>query len=209
MDNHVAKKLAGLAIKDYKSAESMSKTFYPIPLEIVCFLCQQSAEKILKVYLLTKGERLVKTHDVDALLETCKKYDKSFARFDTVAPTLTTFAVGGRYGDTDTVTEYDMKHALKDAKDIMDFTIGKLLDVGFPLDKAEKIIVKDVASEAIGMRKALPLLFASKAPVDDVLLAAKAAGLSKSDVLREYNKWKEVQQQSQSEEAAEADDLEL
>ncbi|MDR2429279.1 MAG: HEPN domain-containing protein [Candidatus Margulisbacteria bacterium] len=37
---------------DYDTARKMGDLFKPIPLEIACFLCQQSIEKILKAYIL-------------------------------------------------------------------------------------------------------------------------------------------------------------
>ena len=36
----------------------------------VCFLCQQVAEKTLKAFLFSKKQKLVKTHDLENLLET-------------------------------------------------------------------------------------------------------------------------------------------
>ena len=49
---------------DMASAEHLANTMRPQPLEIICFLCQQSAEKNLKGYLLYKTDtEPSKTHD--------------------------------------------------------------------------------------------------------------------------------------------------
>ncbi len=44
----------------------------------VCFLCQGSAEKYLKAYLISKGWELKKTYDIVELLEYCSDYDENF-----------------------------------------------------------------------------------------------------------------------------------
>ncbi|GEM_PF-3716381 len=44
----------------------------PEPLEIICFHCQQAAEKALKAYLVFLEIRVPKTHDLDYLLELCE-----------------------------------------------------------------------------------------------------------------------------------------
>ncbi len=56
---------------DYDVARRMAKEFYPVPLEVICYHCQQSAEKILKAYALEKEEPLIKTHNLDVLLNQC------------------------------------------------------------------------------------------------------------------------------------------
>ena len=46
---------------DYDAANNMAILHNPVPLEIVCFHCQQSAEKILKAYILAQAGALKKT----------------------------------------------------------------------------------------------------------------------------------------------------
>ncbi len=61
--------------RDLKSAEYLTGML-PEPLEIICFHCQQSAEKALKAYLISIDIRPPKTHDLDELLELCKNNDE-------------------------------------------------------------------------------------------------------------------------------------
>lgn len=67
--------------------------------EIVCFHCQQAAEKYLKALLIYKEvEKIPKTHNIDLLLNLCTKYDKDFIIY--TGTELTTYAVNLRYPDT-------------------------------------------------------------------------------------------------------------
>lgn len=52
-----------LAANDLRSAYHLT-TLHPVPLEVVCFHCQQAAEKSLKAYLVYSGIRPPKTHDL-------------------------------------------------------------------------------------------------------------------------------------------------
>ena len=44
---------------DLSSAQHLYKTFYPRPLQIICYHCQQAAEKALKAVMLLKGSLVV------------------------------------------------------------------------------------------------------------------------------------------------------
>lgn len=85
------------ANKDIKTIEIMKK--YEEVTEIVCFHCQQGAEKYLKALLIYKGEENIpKTHNIDLLLNLCRKYDEDFIIY--TGTELTTYAVDLRYPDT-------------------------------------------------------------------------------------------------------------
>lgn len=60
------------AQRDILSAKYLT-SMKPEPLEIICFHCQQAAEKALKAYLVFLEIRVPKTHDLDQLLELCEK----------------------------------------------------------------------------------------------------------------------------------------
>ena len=61
------------------------------------FFLQQAIEKFLKAYLLSKGWRLRRIHDLDVLLNESVKYDESFDAFRESCQTLTTFYIIDRY----------------------------------------------------------------------------------------------------------------
>ncbi len=62
----------------------------------ICFHCQQAVEKFFKAFLATNGVDFPKTHDVDYLLELCKKININlFENIDTLD--LNLFSVDIRY----------------------------------------------------------------------------------------------------------------
>ena len=63
---------------DLAAAKHIHKNMYPVPLEIVCYHCQQSAEKILKAFLIYSGSKPAKVHDLELLRNECEILDKSF-----------------------------------------------------------------------------------------------------------------------------------
>ena len=78
MDNKdVAKEWLKIAETDLDSADFLHG-MKPIPIEIICYHCQQSAEKYLKGFLALKGEVIEKIHDLVRLNKICHKYDKGF-----------------------------------------------------------------------------------------------------------------------------------
>ena len=58
---------------DLVNAETVIKIENP-PTDTICFHSQQCAEKYFKAYLISKGEDLIKTHNLRFLLDKCKKY---------------------------------------------------------------------------------------------------------------------------------------
>jgi HEPN domain-containing protein len=66
--------------------------------DIVCFHCQQAAEKYLKLYLISKGIEPKKTHLIGDLLKTCLDFDKSFELLQSTL-FLSEYAVEIRYPD--------------------------------------------------------------------------------------------------------------
>ena len=63
----------------------------------ICFLCHQSAEKFLKAYLISKGWKLKKTHDIVELLEYCSDYDNEFDILVEYGSILNDYIADGRY----------------------------------------------------------------------------------------------------------------
>jgi HEPN domain-containing protein len=117
---------------DYDAAKNMSELHNPVPLEIVCYHCQQSAEKILKAYTIAKGEEIIRTHDLETLLERCIVYDVGFETLANVCSSLAIHAVFSRYPiGEDSVNEKDMHDALAYAAKILEYTKDKLKELSF------------------------------------------------------------------------------
>ena len=96
----------------------------PQPLEIICYHCQQSAEKYLKGYLIYKGVfEPPKTHDLTNLNDMCQDFDKNFDEIGRACDTLTRYGVQPRYPREIGVTASDMKKALEYARQIRNFKL--------------------------------------------------------------------------------------
>ena len=59
---------------DVLSANHLNEIQYPKPLEIICYHCQQAAEKMLKALLLAYDGELQKTHDLGVLTDELSKF---------------------------------------------------------------------------------------------------------------------------------------
>ncbi|SDC62474.1 MULTISPECIES: HEPN domain-containing protein [unclassified Candidatus Frackibacter] len=66
-----------LAEKDLKSAQFL-KDMHPASLGIICYHCQQSAEKYLKGYMIFQNEKIIRTHDLLVLNKKCRQYNSNF-----------------------------------------------------------------------------------------------------------------------------------
>ena len=127
------------AQRDFDAAYNMSVLHQPIPLDIVCYLCQQSVEKILKAYTLAQSEPLAKTHDLKSILKQCMRYDNEFATFVDACAILTGYAIASRYPlDEDWIEQHDMEVALKSAQEILKFTKKRLSELGYVDAESEK-----------------------------------------------------------------------
>ncbi len=105
---------------DLATAEFLQK-MRPQPLEIICYHCQQAAEKYLKGYLISQnGEEPPKTHDLVALCEMCMKYDATFNEIAKPCGVLTRYGVQPRYPHEMDIQDAEMKRALSYARLIRD-----------------------------------------------------------------------------------------
>ncbi|OHA14102.1 MAG: hypothetical protein A2909_02805 [Candidatus Tagabacteria bacterium RIFCSPLOWO2_01_FULL_39_11] len=88
----------------------------------ICFLCQQSAEKYLKGFLVFYKKGFPKIHDLTELVKLCSKIDKNFSKILKDADILSQYYLVVRYP-----TEYkeagklEAREAIETAKRIADF----------------------------------------------------------------------------------------
>ena len=102
---------------DLNSAEYLTG-MVPEPLEIICFHCQQSAEKALKAYLISIDTRPPKTHDLDELLELCKNNDK-IASLREATLLINDYSITVRYPGVRNTNIEDKNKALASASRIL------------------------------------------------------------------------------------------
>jgi len=123
---------------DFDSAAALAERFRP-PIEVVSYLCQQSAEKILKAYTIANTDILIKTHILKDLLKVSIQYCSGFDKFKIICERLTPYITLARYPSNIDLTDQDMKQALKDANDVLEFTKSKLAEMGFSFAEINKL----------------------------------------------------------------------
>lgn len=99
------------------------------PYHTICFLCQGSAEKYLKAFLIWNGWELKKTHDMVDLLAYCIDYDSEFENFKDECLILNEYITAGRYpGDLafESINVEDAKEALAAADKIEMYVLEKI-----------------------------------------------------------------------------------
>jgi len=89
--------------------------------EIVCYHCQQAAEKALKACLVAHGDEVPKTHDLPALCRLCALFDDSFLDQLRDCGDLSLYVAGARYPNKIEITEQDAKEALRMAEEVLAF----------------------------------------------------------------------------------------
>ncbi len=110
------------------------------PYHTICFLCQGSAEKYLKGYLIFHGWELEKIHDLKQLLLYAMKYDVAFSALAPLTEILNRYITTGRYpGDLpfEAISKADAEEAIAAAEQIEKFVLHKLADF---LNKPEPVI---------------------------------------------------------------------
>lgn len=93
----------------------------PVPVEIICYHCEQAAEKLLKGVLLQFDMDPPKTHDLVQLCKLCCGMDARFEQLADACVELTPYGVQVRYPSNLELDETDMSSALRECRRIYDF----------------------------------------------------------------------------------------
>ena len=121
----IVKEWLDFASKDISSAKYLLD-MRPVPLEIICYHCEQASEKVLNGYLIHHDVEPPKTHDLRLLCKMCADFDKSFDELSQSCVNLTAYGVQTRYPFEIEILDSDMQRAIVDADYVMDFTLQKL-----------------------------------------------------------------------------------
>ena len=105
------------ASEDYKTAKFLTG-MVPEPLEIICFHCQQSAEKALKAYLVYKDIQPPKTHDLDELIDLCSG-NEAIQNLREICISLNDYSVITRYPSSQELIVEDREMAINAAKAVL------------------------------------------------------------------------------------------
>jgi len=95
-------------------------------MEIICFHCQQAAEKYLKAFLVYNDQEPPKTHDLVEIAKLCANFNPDFSLMSPQCEYLFPFGVRTRYPSAHDPEDEDMKRALAYANDIIEFVKGKM-----------------------------------------------------------------------------------
>ena len=118
-----------LAEMDYGVAEHLYQTYYPKPYDIICYHCQQSAEKAIKSVIVAGGAKggMPKLHDLSFLLNQIKNTVRIEEKYYDYADALTPYGVSIRYPNELFLEEKHAKEALRMSKEILEW-VHKLVD---------------------------------------------------------------------------------
>jgi len=115
-----------IANDDLDAAQYLFERQYRKPLEIICYHCQQSAEKSLKAYLCGNGMEIPRTHELELLCRLCENINPAFSDFYDACENLEVYATQTRYPNRIELEEHNAKQALVQAESIYNFVIQLL-----------------------------------------------------------------------------------
>ena len=99
----------------------------PPVVDTALFHCQQTAEKVLKAFLVSRDQAFEKVHSLVYLIELCRDHDAEFEELRPHAELLSPFAVVTRYpGDVVNVSSAQARSVLKAAEDIVEFVNARM-----------------------------------------------------------------------------------
>jgi HEPN domain-containing protein len=122
-----AKEWLSFAKMDLSSAEFLL-AMWPIPLAIICYHCQQSAEKCLKGLLALKNQIPPKMHDLSLLIDLCKPFFPEIMSVSVQCTALNPYSSQPRYPREMLITEQSMKDAIENAKVVYAFAEPLIAD---------------------------------------------------------------------------------
>ena len=113
---------------DLSSAKHLYETFYPRPLQIICYHCQQAAEKALKAVIVAKGKPggMPKMHDLEFLLNQMKNYTDIKEELWDYAEALTPYGIEIRYPGGTEVSDEQAELGLKYADALYSWAVEEI-----------------------------------------------------------------------------------
>ena len=118
---------------DLGVAEHLNKTYHPKPLEIICFHCQQAAEKAVKSIIVLNGSQggIPKKHDLFLLLNQIKNMVSIEEKFYDYADILAPYGVAMRYPNELFLEDRHAEKAIQMANEFVEWarsTVGTVED---------------------------------------------------------------------------------
>lgn len=111
---------------DVLSANHLNEIQHPKPLEIICYHCQQAAEKMLKALIIAYDGELQKTHDLGLLTDQLSEFIGFSDNILNAADELSPYGVKIRYPQDLHIEESHVAKALYNMKLVYDFVSDEL-----------------------------------------------------------------------------------
>ena len=121
----ICKEWLEIAHMDIEAAQFLMQ-MRPLPVEVICYHCEQAAEKALKGYLVYKGEEAPKTHDLIRLCKLCCDIKPDFQNLSDQCLELIPYGVTIRYPSKMDLHDEDAASALSSCKEIINFVERKI-----------------------------------------------------------------------------------
>lgn len=110
----------------FLTAKHLYDHMYSKPLEIICYHCQQSIEKLLKGVLIFKDVAIKKTHNLGLLAEMLQEYETVDEKYLEMCDDLTPYGIKIRYPQELDIEEYHVRKALQETETLYEWLIGIL-----------------------------------------------------------------------------------
>lgn len=119
MDDRVKEWLT-YAEMDLGVAKHLNETYHPKPLEIICYHCQQSAEKAIKALIICHGAEggLPKKHNLSLLLSQVKNMENIPEKYYDYADILTPYGIAAKYPNELFLEERHANQAIRFSEEI-------------------------------------------------------------------------------------------
>lgn len=99
----------------------------PVPVEIICYHCEQAAEKLLKAVLVHHDVEAPKTHDLVHLCKLCAEVESEYGQLIDACAELSPYGVQIRYPSHLELDESDMTSALAECRKLDTFIRARLI----------------------------------------------------------------------------------
>lgn len=109
-----------IAQDDLRAAEHLT-SMRPVPMEIICFHCQQAVEKALKAALTSYDIDPPRMHDLTELCRLCAEQDEQYGQVEDTCALLTAYGVQTRYPPSMELEQRDVDRALEASKSLVAF----------------------------------------------------------------------------------------
>jgi len=126
MDKLIVGEWLKYALNDLEATQILSQ-HHPMKVEIMCYLCQQAAEKTLKAFLLYNDREPPKTHSLEHLVDLCKEISDEFDEIIEDCEYLNPFGIQPRYPFGLELLESDAVISIQKCEKIYSFIKNKII----------------------------------------------------------------------------------